>query len=83
MTQTSPSGRASAWLDHFGAALGRHDAAATAALGAADAAALPPPRAADTNLLAEACFDALEVLLLPPTCCAASAPAVAVTRRWL
>ena len=36
MTQTSPSGRASAWLDHFGAALGHHDAAATAALFDAD-----------------------------------------------
>lgn len=36
MTQTSPSGRASAWLDHFGAALGRHDAAGTAALFDAD-----------------------------------------------
>jgi len=36
MTQTSPSGRASAWLEHFGAALGRPDAAATAALFDAD-----------------------------------------------
>ena len=36
MTQTSPSGRASAWLDQFGAALGRHDAAGTAALFDAD-----------------------------------------------
>jgi len=36
MTQTSPHGRASAWLDQYGAALGRHDAAATAALFDAD-----------------------------------------------
>lgn len=36
MTQSSPSGRASAWLDQFGAALGRHDAAGTAALFDAD-----------------------------------------------
>ena len=32
MTQTTPSQRASAWLASFGAALGRHDADATAAL---------------------------------------------------
>ena len=36
MTQSSPSGRASAWLDQFGAALGHHDAAGTAALFDAD-----------------------------------------------